>query len=116
MAQMDSSVMNTYTTDSAGVLSVLYAWDQAAYLDHLAQVDPTLQCENSANIGYIELTAIDIPADFDGDGDVDGVDFFTWQTGYPTASGTTKATGDTDGDGDVDGVDFLTWQTWYPHP
>ena len=57
-----------------------------------------------------------IPADFDGDGDVDGVDFLAWQSGYPTSTGATKADGDTDGDGDVDGVDFLTWQTWYPYP
>jgi hypothetical protein len=56
MATMDSSVMNTYTTDATGNLTVRYEWDRQAYLDHLVNVDPTLQAETSANIGYIELT------------------------------------------------------------
>ncbi len=55
-----------------------------------------------------------LPGDFDGDGDVDGVDFSHWQTGYPTASGASLADGDADGDGDVDGADFGLWQENYP--
>ena len=54
-------------------------------------------------------------ADFDLDRDVDGVDFLTWQSGYPTAAGASFGSGDTDGDGAVDGVDFLPWQTDYPY-
>ena len=53
-----------------------------------------------------------LPGDFDLDGDVDGVDFGLWQSGYPTASG--ASLGDVDGDGDVDGVDFGIWQANYP--
>ena len=55
-----------------------------------------------------------IPADFDSDNDVDGIDFGLWQTGYPTASGATLGDGDADGDGDVDGIDFGIWQANYP--
>ena len=55
-----------------------------------------------------------IPGDFDEDGDVDGVDFGLWQTGYPMASGASLNDGDADGDGDVDGVDFGIWQANYP--
>ena len=55
-----------------------------------------------------------IPGDFDGDGDVDGVDFGIWQASYPMASGATLGTGDADGDGDVDGVDFGICQAAYP--
>lgn len=54
-----------------------------------------------------------LPGDFDGDGDVDGVDFGLWQVGYPTAGGATLADGDADGDGDVDGTDFGIWQANY---
>ncbi len=55
-----------------------------------------------------------IPGDFDGDYDVDGIDFGLWQAGYPTANGATLSDGDADGDGDVDGVDFGIWQANYP--
>ncbi|MCC7087297.1 MAG: hypothetical protein IT427_20025 [Pirellulales bacterium] len=54
------------------------------------------------------------PADFDGDGDVDGADFVVWQTNFPTVGGATLSQGDADGDGDVDGADFVMWQTNFP--
>ena len=66
--------------------------------------------------GYTLLTVGFIPGDFDGDGDVDGVDFGLWQVGYGMTSGATRADGDADGDGDVDGVDFGIWQTNYTPP
>jgi hypothetical protein len=47
-------------------------------------------------------------ADFDEDGDVDGTDFLTWQTGL--GAGTMHAEGDADGDADVDGVDLAVWR------
>ncbi len=51
-----------------------------------------------------------LPADFDGDGDVDGEDFLAWQAGFGITSGATQINGDADADGDVDGADFLAWQ------
>ncbi len=54
-----------------------------------------------------------LSGDFDADGDIDGVDFGLWQSGYPTASGASLADGDADGDGDVDGTDFGIWQANY---
>jgi hypothetical protein len=45
------------------------------------------------------------PGDFDGDGDVDGVDLDMWQESYAV-----DLDGDADGDGDTDGNDFLIWQ------
>ena len=55
-----------------------------------------------------------VTGDFDGDNDVDGVDFGLWQSGYPTANGAALGDGDADEDGDVDGVDFGIWQANYP--
>ena len=57
-----------------------------------------------------------LPADFDGDNDVDGDDFLIWQAGYPTFFGATHADGDADGDSDVDGNDFLIWQSDFISP
>ena len=48
--------------------------------------------------------------DFDGDGDVDGIDLGRWRTGFGTATAATRGLGDADGDHDVDGGDFLLWQ------
>jgi hypothetical protein len=55
-------------------------------------------------------------ADFDGDGDVDGRDFLTWQRGYGMTTGATLAHGDSNADGDVDGDDLATWQETYGQP
>ena len=46
------------------------------------------------------------PADFDGDGDVDGGDLQLWTSQFGAAG----PAGDADQDGDVDGGDFLIWQ------
>jgi hypothetical protein len=47
-----------------------------------------------------------VSADFDEDGDVDGMDFLTWQRNLGTLLGATHGEGDADGDGDVDDVDL----------
>jgi hypothetical protein len=48
-------------------------------------------------------------ADFDGDGDVDGADFLTWQRGVGTAGGASSNEGDANSDGAVDGADLQAW-------
>lgn len=45
------------------------------------------------------------PADFDGNGIVDGLDIAQWQGDYGV-----NGDSDADGDGDSDGADFLAWQ------
>jgi hypothetical protein len=54
-------------------------------------------------------------ADFDGDDDVDGRDFLTWQRGFGTPDAV-LADGDADGDNDVDGDDLIIWQAQYGEP
>jgi hypothetical protein len=49
-------------------------------------------------------------ADFDGDDDVDGADFLTWQRNLGVASGATRAMGDANIDGDVDADDLAAWR------
>jgi autotransporter-associated beta strand protein len=50
-------------------------------------------------------------ADFDGDGDVDGADFLTWQRGFGLTGQPNKSTGDANGDGNVNGLDLDIWKT-----
>ena len=75
--------------------------DALIYLDYIAH-------NPSGSLAWM-LSA----ADFDGDGDVDGDDFLTWQTGFGTTANASRTDGDADGDGDVDGNDFLIWQSQF---
>jgi hypothetical protein len=50
-------------------------------------------------------------ADFDGDGDVDGADFLTWQRGVGTAG--TQAQGNANGVGLIDGADLAIWEAQF---
>ncbi len=58
-------------------------------------------------VEYVTGGTVD-DADFDGDGDVDGADFLTWQSNTGTSGG--LADGDANGDGNVDGADLTIWQ------
>jgi hypothetical protein len=55
-------------------------------------------------------------ADFDGDGDVDGRDFSTWQRGYGLVSAATRGDGDANGDGAVNEADLIIWRDQYGRP
>jgi hypothetical protein len=54
--------------------------------------------------------AIPASADFDGDSDVDGVDFLAWQRGFGTTGTALPGDGDANGDNHVDAVDLGIWQ------
>jgi hypothetical protein len=54
-----------------------------------------------------------VPGDFNGDGNVDGIDFSAWQSNFPKSADASLGQGDADGDGDIDGADFVVWQTHF---
>gem|GEM_PF-4695675 len=57
-------------------------------------------------------------ADFDGDGDVDGNDFLTWQRGFGTTGppGSLQMQGDANDNGTIDGDDLAIWETQFGSP
>lgn len=55
-------------------------------------------------------------ADFDGDRDVDGGDFLSWQLGFGIATGATMAQGDANGNGRVNGYDLQALQDAFGTP
>jgi hypothetical protein len=74
--------------------------------------------QGSVTISYVGGTGNDVvlhlaaspvaDADFDEDGDVDGLDFITWQQGLGTPSAG-RDDGDANGDGAVNGADLDVW-------
>lgn len=52
-------------------------------------------------------------SDFDGDLDVDGADFLTWQRGLGIATGALRAEGDANGNGAVDAADLAIWRSQF---
>lgn len=50
-------------------------------------------------------------ADFDGDGDIDGADFLTWQRGFGV--GTDLSTGDANDDNVVNAADLAIWRSQF---
>lgn len=79
----------------------------------LAQADGGTEAFAFDNIEVSGITIIvgADDADFNGDGNVDGTDFLTWQQGF--GSGTVLAQGDANGDGSVDGLDLGIWRQQY---
>jgi CSLREA domain-containing protein len=67
--------------------------------------------------GRIDMGAFEfgaVSADFDEDGNVDGLDFLAWQRGFGIAApNAAKADGDADNDTDVDGADLAFWELQY---
>ncbi|MBA3483968.1 MAG: lamin tail domain-containing protein [Pirellulales bacterium] len=80
----------------------------------------------AVNISYVGGTGNDVvlhliaselnSADFDGDGDVDGSDFLTWQRGLGVSSGATPDQGDANNDGGIDGADLQLWKDQFTQP
>jgi hypothetical protein len=81
----------------------------------VTSADPFLGVDNIL-LQYVAVVAPpEDDADFDGDGDVDGRDFLTWQRGFGTPDAL-PADGDADNDFDVDADDLAVWQLQYGEP
>jgi len=69
------------------------------------------QGTNSSMTVLINPDATLDDANFDGDNDIDGADFLTWQRNFGT--GTLPSQGDAENDGDVDSKDLTVWEIQY---
>lgn len=68
-------------------------------------------------IDVIEGPEVTTSADFDSDGDVDGVDYLIWQSGFGIDDGTAQlGDGDANGDGNVNDADLSIWQDAFGPP
>lgn len=65
---------------------------------------------SSNTIVSFELSA-NPSADFDGDNDIDAVDFLAWQRGFGISIEAAFSSGDADRDGDIDQDDLAYWES-----
>jgi hypothetical protein len=86
-------------------LPVHFGLGLAEVIDELAihWRDGTIQVLQ--NVDVDQYITVRTPGDFNGDGQVDGDDLFSWQTVFGQGGAS-----DADLDGDADGADFLWWQ------
>jgi hypothetical protein len=94
----------------------LYGLNKGASSQRLVTIVPATGAVT--DVGPVPIIGIDAiafkpiaAADFNSDGDVNGVDYDAWKGGFGQAMGATKSIGDADGDLDVDAGDFLKWQS-----
>lgn len=85
------------------------------YLTNLPSGTYTLSVSGAADWDYglawrMNTRFLEVNADFDDSGVVDGADFLAWQRNAGTLLGATHADGDADGDGDVDHFDYESYQ------
>jgi len=65
------------------------------------------------NLLRLEVQSVLFDGDFNGDLDVDGGDFLTWQRGFGIPSGASKGQGDANLSGSVDGLDRTIWESTF---
>jgi autotransporter-associated beta strand protein len=96
---------------------------RSLFLDGVAQPTGTYGAVGNASAdfqstlitgsGLLQVTTLPVTenADFDGDGDVDGADFLTWQRGLGGPGG--LAQGDANGDSTVNAADLGIWTSQF---
>lgn len=81
--------------------------EELAHFDALVlELDQSMTSTELDALFAIEYAA----ADFNQDGDVNGLDLLIWQQNYGNNGANLALMGDADNDDDVDGRDFLIWQ------
>ncbi|MBA3482154.1 MAG: hypothetical protein H0T51_10105 [Pirellulales bacterium] len=83
------------------------AWDSWAF------ASPIVLGAFAQNPVAAEPPANETSADFDGDGNVDGGDFLTWQRGLGLTAGAERVDGDANGDFAVDALDLEVWKSGF---
>ncbi|TWU21796.1 hypothetical protein [Bythopirellula polymerisocia] len=110
------------TTEAAASASVTplvfrtFALDTNADLTHLTLTGIDYSKAASFDEPRLGTTWEDVvggSADFDGDGDVDGADFLTWQRGFGATTGALRSEGDANSDGAIDQTDLNYWTSGY---
>ncbi len=93
------------------VVGLIAGPDGLYFTEFYRDLDPVSPIDAGARIFRVRYTAGG-EADFDLDGDVDGIDFLSWQRGYGLQNAS-KSDGDADNDDDVDSNDLAIWENEY---
>ncbi|TWU28246.1 hypothetical protein [Bythopirellula polymerisocia] len=107
LTRIGDTAGNSSATETSGILdiSTLLGYNPGSIL--LTSNQGTKSSLSVLINPYAEMD----DADFDGDGDVDGADFLTWQRSF--GAGTLPSVGDAQHNGNVDGQDLAVWQAQF---
>ncbi len=103
---VEASLTTSSTLGAGDSVSLGSAFDTAGSQDLVFTYRDPSGLLTTGIVNYVSTVE---NANFDGDADVDGADFLTWQRGFGT--GTTLAQGDANASGSVDGADLAIWQS-----
>ncbi len=67
----------------------------------------------TTNLLRLEVQSVAFDGDFNGDLDIDGSDFLTWQRGFGISPNASKAQGDADSSGAVNQMDLAIWESTF---
>jgi hypothetical protein len=99
-------------TGRATVVGLTAGPDGLYFTDLYKDLDATSPIDPGARVYRVRYTAGG-DADFDLDGDVDGVDFLAWQIGFGLNGTASRSDGDADNDANVDAADLDIWEQEY---
>jgi hypothetical protein len=102
--QVTATITDFEPVINAGIAGIAYAEDDDGTIGVFRYV-------KAQDTPFIDVDPSN--GDFDGDGDVDGADFLTWQRGLGLTGQPDATTGDSDDDGDVDAADLALWQSHF---
>ncbi|TWU30352.1 PEP-CTERM sorting domain-containing protein [Bythopirellula polymerisocia] len=104
------------TTSALGYTNLRFGPPSALPSSGGTVLEAAFAAYDNISLRLVDVVAPMGDADFDGDGDVDGKDFLTWQRNANLMGGATLADGDANGDQNVDGIDLGVWQSQYGTP
>ncbi len=101
------------TTSALGYTNLRFGPPSALPSSGGEVIDAAFAAFDNISLRLVDIVAPMGDADFDGDGDVDGKDFLTWQRNSGLMGGATLMDGDANNDQNVDGTDLGIWQAQY---
>jgi hypothetical protein len=110
------TILTTGTGDLNGSFANVANGERLGAIDGSGSFVVNYGADSPFDPNHVVLSDFLAAGDFDGDGDVDGSDFLTWQRTFGAPASPPGSGADGDGDGTVDGDDLAMWADNFGDP